>query len=371
MKNPYMPLWVNDYMRGTRLLTLEQKGLYMDILLELWLEGELTDDIGQLAKLFNVNSRTFKKIWEVLRVKFDVSNGRITHQRILKERLKMISKSEKNTLNGSKGGKAKANARANAKDSPPRSLSNTDSDSDTDSNTDSKKEKEKEKTAEAVAPPTPADVEELTNNLTAKVRVSEIEMTQTRKALAAYSDKIRFAATNPKNLYFVENCIRKYKYSKIMSAIALLHTKYDHESTPDRFKLGVQAFFDVEYINHVLSDKFVAKEAPMARQEDPSDGQIWVSEMIQKYKDLPTKRPQGEIATIDALYLVKTYLDKWKFGIKGDLLEKWVRKLEGKNKKAIQKAFDELLLSKEKPFQCSILIEVAKKHDDYQGVKYT
>lgn len=137
-----MPLWVIDYQRGTRRMSLEAKGLYMDILIELWLDGDLPSDEKELSKLLNINPRTFKRIWPELAGKFRVIDGLISHSRVNEERLKMISKSEKNTINGRKGGKAKANAKANAKNSLTPKPSNTNTYTNTYTNTLKENKKE-------------------------------------------------------------------------------------------------------------------------------------------------------------------------------------------------------------------------------------
>jgi len=116
MKNPYMPFWVNDYRtdREVRLMTYEEKGLYIDIILELWIEGSLPQETKELALIFNANPKRFERIFSKISKKFVFKDGFITHKRVTKERLKFQIKSEKAQLSGKLGGIATANARANA-----------------------------------------------------------------------------------------------------------------------------------------------------------------------------------------------------------------------------------------------------------------
>lgn len=150
MKNPYMPLWVDDYLRGTKTMELEENGLYIKIILELWVDGDLPNDHKKLAKIFGVTTRTFTRVFNKLEGKFDVTSEFISHSRVNKERLKMISKSEKNAINGRKGGNAKANAKANATNSLTPKGSNIDIDTNIDSDIDKKKERKKKETAPIV-----------------------------------------------------------------------------------------------------------------------------------------------------------------------------------------------------------------------------
>lgn len=113
-------------------MSLEAKGLYIEILMELWLEGKLPSDPKILAKIFGLNLRTFGRVFAEIQGKFYVTSEFLSHSRVTEERNKMIVKSEQNAINGRKGGLSKATARANTTNSPTPDPSNTDTDSDTD-----------------------------------------------------------------------------------------------------------------------------------------------------------------------------------------------------------------------------------------------
>lgn len=222
--------------------------------------------------------------------------------------------------------------------------------------------------SKAAPPPSPAAIEDLQNMTLPKSNSNAVD---NLSLLHIYSDQIKFANSSSKNLFHVENCLKTHTYINIQASIGLMAEKYKHENTIERFKFGVEQFFDPSRISHILSDKFVVREQISASQDNLSEGQTWVLEQIENHKYDSQDGAASNLNTLDALYLVKTYLDRWKYGIKGDLLEKWVKKLTGLEKKPIQKAFDDLLLSHDKAFTCAVLVEVAKKYQDYTGFKQT
>lgn len=141
MKNPYMPFWVDDYVRGVRRLSLEAKGLYVDMLLELWIVGKLPNDLDYIADELRINPRTFRRVFKLISSKFRVDSEFISHSRVDEERSKLNKKSEKARDSANSRWSKDANAYANAK--PTQCYS----DSDTEPNTDTDNKKSKPKKA--------------------------------------------------------------------------------------------------------------------------------------------------------------------------------------------------------------------------------
>lgn len=95
MKNPYMQFWVDDYVRGVRQMSLEEKGLYVDMILELWVVGEFPEDLNHIASELGINPRLFKRVFKLISHKFQTKDGVISHSRVTKERNRLSSKSDK------------------------------------------------------------------------------------------------------------------------------------------------------------------------------------------------------------------------------------------------------------------------------------
>lgn len=149
MKNPFMPFWVDDYVRGVKRLSLEAKGLYVDMILELWVVGEWPDDQDLIAGELGLNPRLFKRVFKLISHKFTTKDGLISHSRVTKERLKLFSKSDK----ARESANSRWNRDANASKTHIHSQCYTDSDTDSYSelNKDKKKSKHKETSDEVLS----------------------------------------------------------------------------------------------------------------------------------------------------------------------------------------------------------------------------
>lgn len=108
MSEPYLPLYVGDYLKDTGHLTLEQHGAYFMLLMRMWSAGgSLPSDEGKLSRLAGITQKKFKSIWPDLAELFQVEDGRITHKRVTLELQKAEALREKRAAAGAKGGAAK------------------------------------------------------------------------------------------------------------------------------------------------------------------------------------------------------------------------------------------------------------------------
>jgi uncharacterized protein YdaU (DUF1376 family) len=107
-KNPFMPLWVADFVGDTLDLDAKEVGAYMLILMTLWTRGGyLPHDEKKLQRVARCG-RDWPKVWETIKPFFTVEGESITQDRLLKELEKVASKRAVNSQSGSLGGKAKA-----------------------------------------------------------------------------------------------------------------------------------------------------------------------------------------------------------------------------------------------------------------------
>ena len=109
MSEPYLPLYVGDYLRDTGYLTLEQHGAYCMMLMRLWSAGgALPSDEGKLARIAGVSVKKWRPIWADLAAFFELKDGQITHKRITSELEKAGALRAKRAAAGAKGGSAKS-----------------------------------------------------------------------------------------------------------------------------------------------------------------------------------------------------------------------------------------------------------------------
>lgn len=108
-QTPYFPFYAGDYLSDTLLLTLEEHGAYMKLLLVSWNNGEpLLDDDLLLARYLNITPKRWMKLRTILERFFVSENGRFFSKRLEKEREKIAEKIEKNRVSGAMGGRPKS-----------------------------------------------------------------------------------------------------------------------------------------------------------------------------------------------------------------------------------------------------------------------
>lgn len=102
MSKPYMPLMVGDWIKGTRAMRAEARGVYLGLLLHQWEEGSIPSSLEELALI----EPEVAKVWDTprdrLREKFtELSTGRLQNAKLEEVR----SFWAKQASNGSKGGR--------------------------------------------------------------------------------------------------------------------------------------------------------------------------------------------------------------------------------------------------------------------------
>lgn len=124
---PFMQLYIADYLGDTLHLTTEQHGAYLLILMAMWrADGRLPNDPAKLARIARVSPRRWHILADDVMAFFDVDGNEITQKRLVEERQKAASISEKRSVSGKLGGNAKTlknkdTTLANAKQMPQHS----------------------------------------------------------------------------------------------------------------------------------------------------------------------------------------------------------------------------------------------------------
>ena len=109
MSQPFMQLYVADYLGDTRHLTTEQHGAYLLLLMTMWRSGgRLPNQDKKLARITGCTSSRWAKIKAEVVDFFSVDGEEITHKRLMFELEKAQEKSIKRSVSGTQGGIAKS-----------------------------------------------------------------------------------------------------------------------------------------------------------------------------------------------------------------------------------------------------------------------
>lgn len=109
---PWYKWYPADFLADTRLLSLEEKGAYRELLDALWTYGPLEDSDQVRGKLLGSYARTTARVWTKLKPFFVISGGKFDHPKLAEQRAELIELQGKRAAAGAKGGKAKALASA-------------------------------------------------------------------------------------------------------------------------------------------------------------------------------------------------------------------------------------------------------------------
>lgn len=98
----YMPLMIGDWLKGTRGMKAEVRGVYINLLLYQWDNGYIPADMEELLLI----DPELPKVWDKLKAKFiEVAPGKLQNQK--NEAVRDFWKKQKK--NGGKGGRPKKN----------------------------------------------------------------------------------------------------------------------------------------------------------------------------------------------------------------------------------------------------------------------
>jgi uncharacterized protein YdaU (DUF1376 family) len=108
MSRHWMPFYVGDYLQDTRLLTLEQHGAYLLLIMHYWTQGGLPPDEKSIRRILGLNSESERHVWRSIRLAiapfFQHPGWR--HKRIDAELKKQEETSIKRKMAGQKGGRS-------------------------------------------------------------------------------------------------------------------------------------------------------------------------------------------------------------------------------------------------------------------------
>lgn len=133
----YMPVVIGDWLKGTRGMRADVRGVYMGLLLHQWEKGFIPSDIYELEEI----EREVNKVWDKLKDKFiEIEPGKLQNQKL--EEVREFWKKQRK--NGGKGGRPKKGNPELNPNSNPEANPNTNhhNDLDLDSDTELKNKKE-------------------------------------------------------------------------------------------------------------------------------------------------------------------------------------------------------------------------------------
>lgn len=83
MKLPKMPIDVAKYLVSFRHMTLEERGIYIDLLCFQWMNGSIPSDPKQLAKMLGSTITDLGRIWRDMSAYFEASpDGRLINKEL-------------------------------------------------------------------------------------------------------------------------------------------------------------------------------------------------------------------------------------------------------------------------------------------------
>jgi uncharacterized protein YdaU (DUF1376 family) len=123
---PFLPLFFGDLLSATPTWDGEERALYILLLAYQWSAGPLPTDTKRIAKMAQLEIKSFKKRWDVVRTKFVERDGGLVNERLEEHRAHAREITKKRSEAGVNGaakrwqkdkqddGKVIANAIANA-----------------------------------------------------------------------------------------------------------------------------------------------------------------------------------------------------------------------------------------------------------------
>lgn len=156
-KQPYIPFYIGDYIRDTRMLPLNVRGAWVDIILQSWdNDGEVIGTMEDIARLISCSTEEAILVIQKLKQKLifdweDLPHGEI---KIICRRVKKMKQiSETRKLAGIQGGNPNL-LKQNKKRGKPKVKQNPEYDNeyDNESTNDNKDDIEKKKTEKAILP---------------------------------------------------------------------------------------------------------------------------------------------------------------------------------------------------------------------------
>lgn len=120
---PFFPFWYKEFEadENVKVMTNDQIGAYLWLLISCWHEGSLPNDIKKLGALAKYRGNNFDKdIWEAVGICFRLKSTRWHHLRVDKERSKIADKHKKLSEAGKNGANIKAMLKGGLRVAEPR-----------------------------------------------------------------------------------------------------------------------------------------------------------------------------------------------------------------------------------------------------------
>lgn len=99
-KDPAFLMYSKDWIEGTAELSIEAKGVYIDLLCYQHQKKNLPIDLKILARLVRLSEKEFKPIWEEIKDKFELKNDRFENAKLSSVSTERADKGKKNTIIG-------------------------------------------------------------------------------------------------------------------------------------------------------------------------------------------------------------------------------------------------------------------------------
>jgi uncharacterized protein YdaU (DUF1376 family) len=87
-RTPFLKLFTDDWLAGTRALSFEEKGFYLELLCMMWAsKGGLPDDVPELARHLRADRRKVRRLLDALLAddKLQIEDGEIVNRRLMKD----------------------------------------------------------------------------------------------------------------------------------------------------------------------------------------------------------------------------------------------------------------------------------------------
>ena len=113
MALPYMPLFIDDYLKDTIHLSAEEHGAYVLLIMHYWQkERALDNSEGRLTKVVRMTPKRWAIVQKSLEEFFTIENDVWSHGRIEFELLKAFNKSKQARYAASEGVRKRANEKS-------------------------------------------------------------------------------------------------------------------------------------------------------------------------------------------------------------------------------------------------------------------
>lgn len=103
---PWFKFFPRDWLaeESTSLMTLREKGAYIDLLARSWADGGIPDDPAKVARLLRVSEDEMREMWPVLREQFaEDGRGRLVHVDLAYQRDEVLERKRALSEAGRKG----------------------------------------------------------------------------------------------------------------------------------------------------------------------------------------------------------------------------------------------------------------------------